>query len=100
MSEQLGVLFLVLFVVAVAGCIYLSITTSMARLSGDQPLQTSAVIAASSRLWSKGAVDIGCHSMYGMVCGRQLPVLDLNHETRGGSPICVSLPSQNQARLQ
>ena len=42
---------------------------------------------ASSRLRSKGAVDIGCHSMHGMVCGRQLPVLDLNHETRGGSPI-------------
>jgi hypothetical protein len=55
---------------------------------------------ASSRLRSKGAVDIGCHSMYGMVCGRQLPVLDLNHETRGGSPICVSLPSQKQVRLQ
>jgi hypothetical protein len=55
---------------------------------------------ASSRLRSKGAVDIGCHSMYGMVCGRQLPVLDLNHETRGGSPICVSLPSQKQVTLQ
>ena len=37
--------------------------------------------------------------MYVMVCGRQLPVLDLNHETRGGSPICVSLPSQKQVRL-
>lgn len=27
---------------------------------------------ASSRLRWKGAVDIGCHSMNGMVCGRQL----------------------------